>query len=107
MTNEALVYLFSKLNSCRLETVKLNFCTNTGHNTFGELFENGSCEKFKVIELAGCNLNDSDIKNITQYLLKSSELEVLNLTENKRLTNVSLQYIVENLRQVKKFLYDQ
>ncbi|XP_055914034.1 tonsoku-like protein [Eupeodes corollae] len=99
--------LMSLLNSSRLQSLNLSFCVESDRNSatrIVEFFESGTCEKFKKLELAGCNLTDGDVYKFVQSLNKATELEVLNLAENPSLSPLALQYVLDELTPLRKLI---
>lgn len=108
LTTDCFKKLMTSLNTSRLQNLNLSFCIKSDKNNsparIGELFESGTCEKFKKIELAGCHLNDGDVYKFVQSLNKATELEVFNLAENPLLSPLALQYVLDELISIKKLI---
>ncbi|KAM7354860.1 tonsoku-like protein [Cochliomyia hominivorax] len=114
LSDESIRKLLSKINSCRLQIlnlsyIKINQFEDDRLNTFladklSEFFESGTCEKFKRIELVGCNLNDVNIYKIVQCLNRANDLEIFNISNNVRLSCSSLHFIFDKLPQLRKLV---
>ncbi|KAJ6641353.1 Tonsoku-like protein, partial [Pseudolycoriella hygida] len=88
-----------KLNSCRLVSLNLAFsCTERGvMEPIAAFLNAGTCEKLRDINLTGLDLEDSDIWSLLQALERAKNLNELRLMENKRLTSMSLKFLLEQL----------
>ncbi|XP_075170251.1 tonsoku-like protein [Haematobia irritans] len=114
LTDDVLQVLLSKLNSCRLQNLNLsyiNFLQNDDNPRISststaerlvDFFESGTCEKFRNIELAACQLNDVDIYKIVLCLSRSNDLELFNISDNKRITSSSLFFIFDKMSHLRK-----
>ncbi|XP_055384111.1 tonsoku-like protein [Condylostylus longicornis] len=110
LTTESMNRLLKGLNSSLIQKLLLNF-TNHKNKEFGTNFyiflESGTCEKIKNVELANCNLTDSDVYKIVKLLNKCKYLELINLSNNNKLTGASFKYIIENLGNVHKIILEE
>lgn len=120
LTEDSFRKLLSKLNSCRLQHLNLSYIkiqsaenrskaagvgsSSSTAERLVEFFESGTCEKFKSIELAACQLSDVDIYKIALCLSRANDLEVLNISDNCRLSNSSLHFIFDKISQLRKLL---
>ncbi|XP_037944200.1 tonsoku-like protein [Teleopsis dalmanni] len=113
LTDESIRILLTKLNPSRLQYLNLSYIKVIEKNDknhpatvdrFVEFFESGTCEKFKHIAFAGCNLSDTQIYKIIQCLERANDLEVLDISDNSRVSALSLQFILEKLPQLRKLV---
>ncbi|KAI9588181.1 hypothetical protein GQX74_004027 [Glossina fuscipes] len=119
LNNESFRKLTKKLNSSRLQSVNLSYCCfirSSGDNCslenydteyaekISEFFENGTCEHFKRVYLANCQLNDIIMYRIIQCLSKANDLEVIDITDNVKLSTTSFRFILDKLPNVKKLI---
>lgn len=114
LSDDSIRKLLTKLNSCRLQILNLSYIRmeqseDDRFNTvltdkLSEFFESGTCEKFKRIELAGCHLSDVNIYKIVQCLNRANDLELLNISNNVRLSSSSLHFILDKLPQLRKLV---
>lgn len=106
-TPTGLLRSIDKLNSCKLEKLKLSFCGTLLHgrealernliDALTKMFDAGNCANLQEIYLCGLNLNDVDCWQIVQSLKRSKVLRILSLRDNSLLTRVSWKLLLENL----------
>ncbi|XP_031621038.1 tonsoku-like protein [Contarinia nasturtii] len=106
-TPTGLLNSVEKLNSCKLEKLKLSFCgcqlnrqEMSERNLVDALTKSldaGNCSNLEEIHLCGLNLNDVDCWQIVQSLKRSKKLKTLSLRGNSLLTKVTWKLLLENL----------
>lgn len=105
-TSTGLVRTMEKLNSCKLEKLKLSFCGPLQHDrdqdknlvdALTKMFDAGTCANLQEIYLCGLNLNDVNCWQIVQSLRRSKVLQILSLRDNLLLTKVTWKLLLENL----------
>ncbi|XP_023293316.2 tonsoku-like protein [Lucilia cuprina] len=114
LNDDSIRKLLSKLNSCRLQSLNLSYIKMELSDDdrlnlvladkLAEFFESGTCEKFKNIELVGCQLSDVNIYKIVQCLSRANDLELFNISNNVRLSSSSLHFILDKLPQLRKLV---
>lgn len=116
LTDDSIRTLLTKLNSCRLQNFNLSYVkidqpeerlastSGVAAQRLAEFFESGTCEKFKRIALAGWQLCDVDIYKISQCLSRANDLELLDLSDNGRLTSSSMQFIIDKIPHLRKLV---
>uniref|UniRef100_A0A1B0FAU3 Peptidase A2 domain-containing protein n=1 Tax=Glossina morsitans morsitans TaxID=37546 RepID=A0A1B0FAU3_GLOMM len=119
LNNESFRKLTKKLNSSRLQSINLSYCCFTrslGDDFSGEnddieyvekisqFFESGTCEHFKRVYLANCQLNDIIMYRIIQCLSKANDLEIIDITDNVKLSTTSFRFILDKFPNLKKLI---
>ncbi|XP_067644461.1 tonsoku-like protein [Eurosta solidaginis] len=113
LTDDSLRKLLKKLNASRLRELNLSYTQENIHSAdernaainaehITTFFESGTCEKFRRIKLCGCHLRDMNIYKIAQNIQKASELDLLALNDNKKLTGATLLTILTKIPQLRK-----
>ncbi|XP_061393447.1 tonsoku-like protein [Musca vetustissima] len=117
LKEESLQKILTKLNSCRLQSLNLNYIKTDDEFKSGgaalssrtterliTFFESGTCEKFRSISLAGWYLSDVDIYKIVLCLSRANDLEIFNISDNERLSSSSLHFTLDKIPQLRKLL---
>ncbi|XP_017471856.1 PREDICTED: tonsoku-like protein isoform X2 [Rhagoletis zephyria] len=112
LTDESLRKLLTKLNASRLRELNLSYtqestCADernavTNAEQITVFFESGTCEKFRRVQLCGCHLSDMNMYKITQNLQKANDLELLEISDNTKLTGAAFQMVFAKLPQLRK-----
>jgi Ran GTPase-activating protein (RanGAP) involved in mRNA processing and transport len=100
---EAVRKLLTKLNSCIISRLNLDFCSPKMEN-FGKdvatFFDSGTGSCLASLHLSNLSLNDSDLWEIVCSIKKCDNLKELHLLQNP-LTTVSLKYLLNKLPNLK------
>lgn len=106
-TSTGLLKAIDKLNSCKLEKLRLSFCgslLNRGEtiernfvDALTRMLDAGSCSGLTEVHVCGLNLNDVDCWQLVQSLKRSKVLQTLSLRQNPLLTKVTWKLLLENL----------
>uniref|UniRef100_W8B8E8 Tonsoku-like protein n=1 Tax=Ceratitis capitata TaxID=7213 RepID=W8B8E8_CERCA len=112
LTNDSMRKLLNKLNASRLKEFNISYThertrtdersTTLSAECITSFFESGTCEQFRCVQLRGCHLSDMNMYQITQNLQKASDLELLDMSDNVRLTAAALQMVFTKLTQLRK-----
>lgn len=106
-TPTGLLKAIDKLNSCKLEQLRISFCGQLLNrpepiernliDALTKALDAGSCANLQQIHLNGLNLNDVDCWQIVQSLKRSKTMQVLSLRDNSLLTKVTWKMLLEKL----------
>ncbi|ALC43242.1 CG7457 [Drosophila busckii] len=105
LTQQSVHRLSEQLNTCRLEHLNLSYIRwpldEQSGFALGErlvaLLESGTSERFVRLQLAGCGLNDAHLYKLTQQLAKAKQLHYLDISDNPRLSGLSLGHVLTEL----------
>uniref|UniRef100_A0A1A9WG26 Tonsoku-like protein n=1 Tax=Glossina brevipalpis TaxID=37001 RepID=A0A1A9WG26_9MUSC len=119
LNTESFYKLMKKLNSSRLQSINISYCRFTRSSAddcnlanydvecaekIADFFESGTCEHFKCVYMAGCQLTDIIMYKIIQSLSKANDLQVFDITDNIKLSTISFHFILDKLSHLRKLM---
>jgi Ran GTPase-activating protein (RanGAP) involved in mRNA processing and transport len=98
-TSSSLSKFFNKLNASNIEKLNLEQCSNEFQlgEVICDFIQSGSYLSLIELNLCGLELNENEILDIFRCIDKCQKLKVINLSKMKRLTFLSVKYLLYSL----------
>lgn len=123
---ELLETALKKLNFNHLQHLNINYCLRrnpmmmmiagggNSQKTFNsssksdqmliDLLENGNCMELKSLQLSGYHLTDLTMYKLIECLKNASNLQLLQINNNRQLSSTTFKFILDKLKQLRKLI---